>query len=418
MDKNLSQLQVKTILDNAPKGTDPKEIVNGLVSRGYILQGLNEPQKTQPQGLEAIGNIAVGAGKGLVEGLQEAGSLITDQLPQMHDLTTGQPLQKGFSAQETAPQNPAQEVGHFIGKAAPYLVGGEAGVGEKGLVAGAKELTQVPQTIAKVAGNDFVKNLITPELTTKATADAIKTGKVTEATGLKGSRDISQALPNFENIHKAVSEVPNLSADKTLLENANAIHDHIGTIANDLVSQLKGIETQVGKDRGFFSPSEFKSYMTGVRQTLADNPTIVGDSEKTAEKILTKFNSLVKEKGHTPTGLLEARKGLDSWMSAQKGSNVFDPKTESAVSVALRAIRQGGNDFLSEKVPDVAVKELLAKQSALYDAIENIAPKAAKEGATGLQQWIKAHPKTVKALKYGAGVAGLDIVGHATGITP
>lgn len=258
------------------------------------------------------------------------------------------------------------------------------------------------RAVAKQEG--FVKELLTPNLTTKATAEAIKTGKVTEA-GLKGERDVTKAVPNFGEISKVVSEVPGVSKKKTLLENANAIHDEIGVTADDLVLQLQNQERQIGKDRGFFSPNEFKGYMKTVRGVLSDNPTIVGDAEKTAGKIITKFENLISKNGHTPTGLLKSRKELDNWMSSQKGGKVFDPNTENAVSVALRAIRQGGNDFLASKVPDVAVKELLNKQSKLYNAIDLIAPKAAKEGSNAWKRWAKAHPKTMAAAKLGGAAA-------------
>lgn len=254
---------------------------------------------------------------------------------------------------------------------------------------------------------DFIKDLITPELNATKTADAIKTGKVVEG-GFMKDRDITNAVPFFEDTAKAVSEVPGISKSNTLLENANYIHDHIGTVANDLVSSLKNSAKGMKVSELAQVPEKFNQYMKGVKATLKENPTLVGDAEKTATKILDKFESLVKEEGSTPDAIISARKKLDNWMSAQKGDNVFDPKTEGAVSVALRAIRQGGNDFVASLSKDVAVKDMLAKQTNLYNAIENIAPKAAKEGASGFKRWIKAHPKLVGTAKIlgGAAVGG------------
>lgn len=317
----------------------------------------------------------------------------TDQMKQ--NVANAQPLTKQFEDVTHQTENPMT--------AGAGNIAGFAG----GLVTGVSEAKVVPvfakaleaRKASKTAS--FVKDLITPTMSAKDAATAIKTGKVTEA-GLTGSRDVSQAIGGFENIQKAVESVRGVSPKKTLLENANAIHDEIGTVAETLKSSIK--------DKGFFSPSEFKGYMNTVKTELQQNPTLVGDAEKTANKILTKFNSLVAEKGYTPSGLLEARKGLDAWMSSQKG-NVFNPNTESAVTTALRAIRQGGNDFLAQRVPDVAVKELLAKQSDLYRAIENIAPKAAKEGGNALQRWVKAHPKIVSTAKYGLGLTGAGTAG-------
>jgi len=74
-----------------------------------------------------------------------------------------------------------------------------------------------------------------------------------------------------------------------------------------------------------------------------------------AEKITTKFSSLVDENGYTPKGLLRARKQLDKWMLAQKGAKVFSPATDTGISVALSEIRQAGNGFLADLSPNTAV---------------------------------------------------------------
>lgn len=445
MEKIVTKSQMQTILDNRPKGVPMDDVIKAYTANGYKVEGINyeapKPSLTEKAistvkdyATEAVTN-PMETAKGVIKGIpgqaanltklvEAPGKYITGKIAEATGTQAPQGLDYTAVEELTAPSNKAQQVGYVASGVLPVerAVGGvelaTKGIsGGIGLTkAGASKIQQgasaIKETIRPtVTKEDFLKDLITPELTNKASVEAIKTGKVTEA-GLTGSRDITQAIPGFSNMEKAVSEVPKISPKNTLLENANAIHDYIGTVANDLTSQLKAVQTQVGKDRGFFTPNEFKGYMKSVSQTLSDNPTLVGDAEKTANKILTKFNSLVKEKGYTPSGLLEARKSLDSWMATQKGAKVFDPTTENAVSIALRAIRQGGNDFLASKVPDVAVKELLAKQASLYNAIEQIAPKAAKEGANGFQRWIKANPKLVNLLKLGgASVVGGGAVG-------
>lgn len=439
MEKTVTREQMNTILEGRPKGVSGKEIIDTYIANGYKVEGINyeKPKptlmdKAKDYATEAITN-PVETAKGVIKGIpgqaaglvklaEMPGKAITGKIADVAGVETPQGLDFTAVEELTAPSNKAQQVGYVASGLLPIerAVGG-AELAVKGLTGGAnvvkagaskvqKSASALKETISPtITKEDFLKDLITPELTGKASVEAIKTGKVTEA-GVTGSRDISQAIPGFADMEKAVSEVPKISPKNTLLENSNAIHDYIGTVADDLVSQLKAVQTQVGKDRGFFTPNEFKGYMKSVSQTLSDNPTLVGDAEKTANKILAKFNSLVKEKGYTPSGLLEARKSLDSWMATQKGAKVFDPTTENAVSIALRAIRQGGNDFLASKVPDVAVKELLAKQASLYNAIEQIAPKAAKEGVNGFQRWIKANPKLVNLLKLG----GASVVGGST----
>mgnify|MGYP000219764396 CR=1 FL=1 len=45
MEKYLSREEVKTIINQAPKGSNPESLIKGLVSRGYTLQGLNDQPK-------------------------------------------------------------------------------------------------------------------------------------------------------------------------------------------------------------------------------------------------------------------------------------------------------------------------------------------------------------------------------------
>ncbi len=65
MDKFLTKDKVAVIIQNAPTGTKPEDVVNGLVSRGYKLEGFNdqpEPeQQTQNQPQEKNGRLVVGS---------------------------------------------------------------------------------------------------------------------------------------------------------------------------------------------------------------------------------------------------------------------------------------------------------------------------------------------------------------------
>lgn len=262
---------------------------------------------------------------------------------------------------------------------------------------------QLPTNLRSVYKNNdsFVKNLVTPELKGNKLLQAVKTGKVKEGSGLTGQRDITGAMNNLDDIEAAVKEVPGVSPSKTNLENLNAIHDEIGNLANTL-------EQQVGKERSFFSPNKFKSVMNGAKSRLSEDPTLVGDAATTSGKVISKFEQLVQQEGYTSSGLLSARKLLDQWISKYK-PKVFNPATESGITSAVREIRQTGNQFLSDISPNSAVKELLGKQSTLYRAIDNIAPKAVKEGSSALQQIIKANPIASRIVKTAGHAAGLGV---------
>ena len=46
MEKYLTKDKVKAIVNNAPKGSNPEDVINALVSRGYKLEGLNDQPET------------------------------------------------------------------------------------------------------------------------------------------------------------------------------------------------------------------------------------------------------------------------------------------------------------------------------------------------------------------------------------
>jgi len=391
--------------------TDIKSVAKDPVGSFKALSG----GVAKGVGVELVGSAIDYAGRKAIEALPDTFQVagITKQ-QRLENLSKAPSINEQFEKNQSMDVHPnlaaTGEVSGFVGSVGPALVAKSPQI----IVKGKEILSPVSEALAKRSAtkeSDFIKDLITPELNVTKTANAIKTGKVTEG-GIFKDRDITGAVPFFEDTTKAVSEVPGISKSKTLLENANHIHDHIGTVADDLVSQLKTSAQEMKVSEIAQVPAKFNQYMKGVKATLKENPTLVGDAEKTATKILDKFESLVKEEGSTPDAIISARKKLDTWMSLQKGDNVFDPKTEGAVSVALRAIRQGGNDFVASLSKDVAVKDMLAKQTSLYNAIENIAPKAAKEGSSGFKRWVKSHPKIVRSAKIlgaatvGGGVAG------------
>lgn len=105
----LSQQQVRNILDNAPAGSDKVEILDGLVSRGYELEGVNmEQAKTRvaPVESEASDSFLEKAGDGLdaVFGGGKIGdaigtSYVKHLTPQGRELT--RQLEAGEISQET-----------------------------------------------------------------------------------------------------------------------------------------------------------------------------------------------------------------------------------------------------------------------------------------------------------------------------
>ena len=71
MEKYLTEDQVKTILDNAPKEADQDKLIEGLVNRGYILQGLNDQPET-PQKSPSGATFKANGNESLLSGTAKA----------------------------------------------------------------------------------------------------------------------------------------------------------------------------------------------------------------------------------------------------------------------------------------------------------------------------------------------------------
>lgn len=223
--------------------------------------------------------------------------------------------------------------------------------------------------------SNFVEKLVSPEKT-----KAVKLAEVarTTETGSGMFKKSVVAPTNAEK--KAIEEVmkiPEVSPSNTLQQNYNIISK-----AN--TQAAKQLKKDILANDFIYPKKELLSRLNQSKVKLSESPLIVGDAVKTANKMLAKVEQLISERPSLGSELLEIRKDYDFWIKSQKGAGIFDPARESSMSIANREIRQTLNKFLDDKATNVLVSESRAKQSALFDALENIAPKAAKEADTAV----------------------------------
>lgn len=250
----------------------------------------------------------------------------------------------------------------------------------------------------------FVQDLVRPKLTAAVRVEEV--GRTAEA-GILNTKKVKPSPKELE-LAAAVGELP-VAGNKTLQSNFNIISKEVSEEADRLIAALEKNDVLIPK-------REFLSAMDDALARLAENPLIVGDAEKTGEKILAKMRQIVGGKKGTASGLLQARKELDAFMRSAKGPSVFDPKTENAVTIALREIRTATNDFIEASTPNVAVKQSLKKQSNLLGAMDNIKIKAADEASNAvLRLWqnalkvIPVRAEFNQLLGVAMGVGGLGI---------
>jgi hypothetical protein len=168
----------------------------------------------------------------------------------------------------------------------------------------------------------------------------------------------------------------------------------------------KDLQATLEKSDVVFQQTELDNVLMKAVSEI-DDLSLVGDSEKLAEKYLNRAQKIYAKNSMTPAGLLKSRKEFDRLVEDGKKAYAFDSNEAKALNKVVATIRTKMNDFLSEKVPDVGVKDKLRKQHLLYEAENNVAPKAAKEGKTRLERGTNKALEAVKKRQEALGVAAL-----------
>lgn len=260
-------------------------------------------------------------------------------------------------------------------RAKPKIKAGPTPIGKAGEALETKALAQVA-----AKRENFVNDLVQPKQTAPVRTEQVAR---TEEAGLLRSKQVTPSAAE-KKMTAEVSKIPEVSKSKTLQGNHNII-------AKEVTKEADSLKMALMKNDVPFPKREFNARLNDALKRLQDNPLIVGDAEKTASRIVEKMRKITNDKKSTASALLEARKELDSWIRSQKGTNIFDPKQENALSIAVREIRNTTNDFIEAKAANVGVKASLKKQSTLLRAMDNIAPKAAEEaGNAFLRLWQNA----------------------------
>lgn len=245
-------------------------------------------------------------------------------------------------------------------------------LGDKVIKAGEKQSARLRK--------EYIDDLVLPKQTA-----AVKTEQVgrTVEKGLLKKKSVTLSPRELE-IADEIGKIRQVNRKNTLQSNYSLIQREATREANRL-------KTRLASNDVFFPKKEIKSALKKAAQNLDESPLITGDAAVSAKKILLKMDKLIDEMPRSSaSNLLEARKKLDQWAKQQKGNNILDPSgRETAMSLALREIRTATNDFIDTKATNVPVKKSLRKQSNLYTAMENIAPKAADEADNAIARLVQ-----------------------------
>lgn len=213
-----------------------------------------------------------------------------------------------------------------------------------------------------------VQKLLQPVENKASRLDAVSR---TQEKGILGSKVVEPTAREIDMVSDIV-EIPNVNPKGTFQSNFNATKEYNFELA-------KQLENEIASNNFLIPRKETIARLNKAVATLEESPVIVGDAQKTAQRLIDGAKKFINESDGTASGVLEARKKYDKWVVSQK-PKAYDANTENAFTIANREVRSTLNDILAEKAPNVDVKGSLQKQSRIYDALDILQEKAASEG--------------------------------------
>jgi hypothetical protein len=254
---------------------------------------------------------------------------------------------------------------------------------------------------------DYVYKLVKP-IETKANKISDVSRTVEKGDGIF-KRSVIAPTKEEGLMAKAVGQIKGIKPENTFQQNFNIIKQHTKELANSLRDEISSYKIVVPR-------KEIMSKLNKAAKSLKESPLIVGDAEKTAERLLLGAKKIISENTGDVSGLLKARKQFDNWVLSQK-PKAFDATAENAFSLANREIRNSLNDLLDSKIPNVKLKEKLATQHQLMNAMDNIAPKAAQEANTSIGRAFQKAKGIIGTRNeaFNTAAAGLGLGGIAAG---
>jgi hypothetical protein len=354
--------------------------VAGKVGAGIVLDFLGEVAVSAGRGLASIAPDAIK--DPLVETATKAGFAILDSEIGERGLEAareGIDSYQAFAAENPQTARTIESLTNIALLTAPVKGSPKKGPGPLRRLG--EKLDKSAARAVKQNKRAFAADLVRPKQTKAVRVDQV--GRTTEG-GLLRSKKVALS-PEQKAAASEVAKIKGVSPKLTLQGNYNVISDTVSKEATKLASRLSGLG-----NAGKFSKEELtKQLDDAVAKLIETSPAITGDAARTAEKMVRHLKTLIPE-NPTLADVLKARKQFDRWMFSQRGPNIFDPRLENAMSLALREIRGTTNSFISAKAPQVGVKQSLRKQSLLLGAMDDLAVKAADEANNAiLRAWQK-----------------------------
>lgn len=273
----------------------------------------------------------------------------------------------------------------------PVTRGAKIGLETVGRVA--KETVPVVREVARVGAKVTEKRLASQitkealevtrvrvgELTAKEKKEVLKAGGTETKRSFLGLSKKEVISVTDENIAVAKSVEDVVSITNGASENISAIFEKIGRVSEKIDVGLKGNNT-------IFNINQLKARLGEVRDkgiALFKSDT---NLVKQYDDLIDFFLDIQKKHPNNLTGLLAARKEFDREVRKQFPNifKKFDGTNDGRI-IAFANIRRQANNIIADALPEGnPFKAQLKQQNRMFDAIDNISLKGAKNLETGV----------------------------------
>lgn len=260
---------------------------------------------------------------------------------------------------------------------------------------------------------DFINDLISPEPTKKILTE--QAARTTEKGIIK--EKVVALTPRETKIAKEVNKIKTLKKGKSIQYNRNQVGKQIETLAKGLEKDVRKSSVVLAKDRSA------KAIDNSITKMIDENPIIGSDVSLTnmAKNVQRNAARILNKHPNTPLGVLKSRKEFDKWAKGIR-KNTFDDTTTNSFKESVKTIRTTMNNLVDEATPSASVKHKLKRQNLLFDALDNIDPKAATEGRNAISRafnnLIEIVPVRNKLIQTLGTITGVGIVGGSAIFSP
>ncbi len=399
-----------------PKGASQPAVSQGLLGQlgeranniGDIRQRFHAGQLNPASGtLQIAGQLAggindvVGAGLGLAnKGLRQIPGVGA-----IEDAAMGT-IGKGVSSAAESPIGQSViNKGKELAAAHPEAA---ANIGAAGNVLGAATLFTgagaAKDALGSVLGKDVITSIasdIAPNLTKKVAENAISEGGTTKTLirGLIKPTIDKSALKDAEVV---AAKVPDFAKLSTFSDKVNAtrkaVFDEADALKKDVIAS--------GKDQKY-SVKGLTSRINAAEEPISLKGT---PFDKQIKPIKAAAIRIAQKNGDTISSLFDSRKEFDQLV--QKTYPHLYDRENAPMRSAIKTIRDAMNEHIEMNLPKgTNFRSRLLEQSKLFNAIDNMAPKAVDElGTTRLQRFAGRHPVSSGLIKKGGAVVGSGVL--------